>query len=208
MSAFKAVGQVTRDAAWTPEELVAAKGDLFKGISSGRARLQLHLGTRRVATWPSGAGWTPDAAARGATGAAATLRTDADGSGSVVLPLPVMDAPEELTQDRATTPEPGLPCTAASHDDVSRRPCPRRPAGDVGAAAGSSPWRSPSSTWACRSWRTGAPGPTGSPHPIQTSGGNDVPEEIWFLAQTPVGAPARPQSAGERLAERAGRAST
>ena len=35
MSAFKAVGQVTRDKAWTPEELVAAKGDLFKGISSG-----------------------------------------------------------------------------------------------------------------------------------------------------------------------------
>ena len=35
MSAFKAVGQVERDAAWSPEELVAAKGELFKGISSG-----------------------------------------------------------------------------------------------------------------------------------------------------------------------------
>ncbi len=35
MSAFKAAGQVTRDSAWTPEELVAAKGELFKGISSG-----------------------------------------------------------------------------------------------------------------------------------------------------------------------------
>ena len=35
MSAFKAVGQVTRESAWTPSELVAAKGDLFKGISSG-----------------------------------------------------------------------------------------------------------------------------------------------------------------------------
>ena len=35
MSAFKAVGQVTRDKAWTPSELVAAKGDMFKGISSG-----------------------------------------------------------------------------------------------------------------------------------------------------------------------------
>ena len=35
MSAFKAVGQVTAQTAWTPEELVAAKGDLFKGISSG-----------------------------------------------------------------------------------------------------------------------------------------------------------------------------
>ncbi len=35
MSAFQAVGQVTRDAAWTPEELIAHKGELFKGISSG-----------------------------------------------------------------------------------------------------------------------------------------------------------------------------
>jgi NAD(P)-dependent dehydrogenase (short-subunit alcohol dehydrogenase family) len=35
MSAFKAVGQVERDAEWSPEELVAAKGELFKGISSG-----------------------------------------------------------------------------------------------------------------------------------------------------------------------------
>ncbi len=34
MSAFKAVGQVTRESAWTPEELVAAKDELFKGISS------------------------------------------------------------------------------------------------------------------------------------------------------------------------------
>ena len=35
MSAFHAAGQVTRDSAWTPEELVAAKGELFEGISSG-----------------------------------------------------------------------------------------------------------------------------------------------------------------------------
>ena len=35
MSAFQAAGQVTRDSAWTPEELVAAKGELFRGISSG-----------------------------------------------------------------------------------------------------------------------------------------------------------------------------
>ena len=34
MSCFKAAGQVTRDAAWSPEELVAAKGELFKGIGS------------------------------------------------------------------------------------------------------------------------------------------------------------------------------
>jgi NAD(P)-dependent dehydrogenase (short-subunit alcohol dehydrogenase family) len=35
MSTFKALGQVTRDTAWTPSELVAAKADLFKGLSSG-----------------------------------------------------------------------------------------------------------------------------------------------------------------------------
>ena len=35
MSAFQPAGEVTRDAAWTPEELIAAKGDLFKGIGSG-----------------------------------------------------------------------------------------------------------------------------------------------------------------------------
>jgi hypothetical protein len=35
MSAFKVAGQVTREAAWTPSELVAAKDELFKGISSG-----------------------------------------------------------------------------------------------------------------------------------------------------------------------------
>ena len=35
MSAFQAIGQVTRDKAWTPSELVAAKGDMFNGISSG-----------------------------------------------------------------------------------------------------------------------------------------------------------------------------
>jgi NAD(P)-dependent dehydrogenase (short-subunit alcohol dehydrogenase family) len=35
MSAFKPVGQVTRDAAWTPQELIEAKGQLFDGIDSG-----------------------------------------------------------------------------------------------------------------------------------------------------------------------------
>ncbi|HSZ37945.1 MAG TPA: SDR family oxidoreductase [Acidimicrobiales bacterium] len=35
MSAFQAIGQVRRGKAWTPSDLVAAKGDLFKGISSG-----------------------------------------------------------------------------------------------------------------------------------------------------------------------------
>ena len=35
MSAFKPVGQLTREAEWSPEQLVAAKGDLFKGVSSG-----------------------------------------------------------------------------------------------------------------------------------------------------------------------------
>jgi NAD(P)-dependent dehydrogenase (short-subunit alcohol dehydrogenase family) len=35
MSAFQAIGKVSRDKAWTPSELVAAKDDMFKGISSG-----------------------------------------------------------------------------------------------------------------------------------------------------------------------------
>jgi 3-oxoacyl-[acyl-carrier protein] reductase len=35
MGGFHPVGEVHRDHAWTPAELVAAKGDLFKGVSSG-----------------------------------------------------------------------------------------------------------------------------------------------------------------------------
>jgi NAD(P)-dependent dehydrogenase (short-subunit alcohol dehydrogenase family) len=35
MSAYKPVGQLTREAEWTPGQLLAAKGDLFKGVSSG-----------------------------------------------------------------------------------------------------------------------------------------------------------------------------
>ena len=34
-TAFQPVGEVHRDHAWTPQELIEAKGDLFKGISSG-----------------------------------------------------------------------------------------------------------------------------------------------------------------------------
>jgi NAD(P)-dependent dehydrogenase (short-subunit alcohol dehydrogenase family) len=32
---FHPVGEIHRDSAWTPEELIEAKGELFKGISSG-----------------------------------------------------------------------------------------------------------------------------------------------------------------------------
>jgi NAD(P)-dependent dehydrogenase (short-subunit alcohol dehydrogenase family) len=32
---FHPVGELHRDSAWTPEELIAAKGELFRGISSG-----------------------------------------------------------------------------------------------------------------------------------------------------------------------------
>jgi len=32
---FHPIGELHRDSAWTPEELIAAKGELFKGISSG-----------------------------------------------------------------------------------------------------------------------------------------------------------------------------
>jgi len=35
MGGFNPVGEIKRDAEWTPEELIAAKGDLFKGIGSG-----------------------------------------------------------------------------------------------------------------------------------------------------------------------------
>jgi NAD(P)-dependent dehydrogenase (short-subunit alcohol dehydrogenase family) len=35
MGGFHPVGEIHRDSMWTPEELAAAKGDLFKGISSG-----------------------------------------------------------------------------------------------------------------------------------------------------------------------------
>jgi 3-oxoacyl-[acyl-carrier protein] reductase len=35
MGGFHPVGEVHRDHAWTPKELVEAKGELFKGISSG-----------------------------------------------------------------------------------------------------------------------------------------------------------------------------
>jgi NAD(P)-dependent dehydrogenase (short-subunit alcohol dehydrogenase family) len=35
MSTPQPIGQLTRDGSWSPEELIAAKGDLFKGIDSG-----------------------------------------------------------------------------------------------------------------------------------------------------------------------------
>jgi len=35
MGGFHVVGEIHRDHAWTPEEMVAAKGELFKGISPG-----------------------------------------------------------------------------------------------------------------------------------------------------------------------------
>jgi NAD(P)-dependent dehydrogenase (short-subunit alcohol dehydrogenase family) len=35
MSAFKPVGEISRQAEWTPQDLIAAKGDLFKGLDTG-----------------------------------------------------------------------------------------------------------------------------------------------------------------------------
>jgi NAD(P)-dependent dehydrogenase (short-subunit alcohol dehydrogenase family) len=35
MSTFQPLGQVTRDTPWTPQELIEAKGELFRGIDSG-----------------------------------------------------------------------------------------------------------------------------------------------------------------------------
>jgi hypothetical protein len=41
MSAFVPVGQVTRDHAWTPQELLDAKGELFSGIDSAIGPFEL-----------------------------------------------------------------------------------------------------------------------------------------------------------------------
>jgi NAD(P)-dependent dehydrogenase (short-subunit alcohol dehydrogenase family) len=38
MSAFQPVGELIRDAEWSPQDLIAAKGDLFKGLDSGVAK--------------------------------------------------------------------------------------------------------------------------------------------------------------------------
>jgi hypothetical protein len=35
MSSYHPVGQLTREAEWTPQQLIEAKGELFKGVSSG-----------------------------------------------------------------------------------------------------------------------------------------------------------------------------
>jgi hypothetical protein len=96
------------------------------------------------------------------------LRTDADGLLPVVSLSLVSGTAPGLTTDRATTPE-GGPRHAR---DARRRP-----------------WLVPTgvaivylalSLLANRSaWSQGIA------HTIQPSGGNDVPEEVWFLAQTP-----------------------
>ena len=41
MSAFEPVGQVSRDHAWTPQELLAAKGELFRGVDSAIGPFEL-----------------------------------------------------------------------------------------------------------------------------------------------------------------------
>jgi NAD(P)-dependent dehydrogenase (short-subunit alcohol dehydrogenase family) len=38
MSAFQPVGEISRDAAWSPQDLIDAKGDLFKGLDTGVAK--------------------------------------------------------------------------------------------------------------------------------------------------------------------------
>jgi NAD(P)-dependent dehydrogenase (short-subunit alcohol dehydrogenase family) len=38
MSAFQPVGEISRDAAWSPQDLIEAKGDLFKGLDTGIAK--------------------------------------------------------------------------------------------------------------------------------------------------------------------------
>jgi hypothetical protein len=41
MSAFQPVGHVTRGDAWTPRELLSAKGELFRGIDSAIGPFEL-----------------------------------------------------------------------------------------------------------------------------------------------------------------------
>jgi hypothetical protein len=41
MSAFQPVGHVSRDHAWTPGELLSAKGELFRGIDSAIGPFEL-----------------------------------------------------------------------------------------------------------------------------------------------------------------------
>jgi hypothetical protein len=99
------------------------------------------------------------------------LRTDADGFLPVVSPFLVSDAAPVLTADRIATPErdPRGPRHAR---DARRRPW----LVTTGVAV---VYLGLSLLANRNAWSQGIA------HSIQTSGGNDVPEEVWFLAQTP-----------------------
>jgi hypothetical protein len=97
----------------------------------------------------------------------ATLRIDADGPRPVVPPNQVSGA-AVLTHDHAAPPEPGSPPTPGG---PSRRWQVTTLVAVVYLALSLLANRG---AWA-----------HGIAHSIQTSGGNDVLEEIWFLAQTP-----------------------
>jgi hypothetical protein len=104
----------------------------------------------------------------GDVGATATLRTDADGSPLVVSPSLVSDIAPVLTEERVALPERG-PRHAR---DPRRRPW--LVTGGVAVVYLALSLLANRSAWT-----------QGVAHTIQTAGGNDVPEEIWFLAQTP-----------------------
>jgi hypothetical protein len=99
---------------------------------------------------------------------AATLRTNADGFRVVVSGPFVTDTASVLAHD-ATTPPQGTP----RHTRTGSRRGWLVTAGVTVVYLGLSILAN-RSAWA-----------HGIGHSIQTSGGNDVPEEIWFLAQTP-----------------------
>ena len=99
---------------------------------------------------------------------AATLRTNADGFGAVVSG-PLVTNTSSAAADDVTTPPLGTPRHA--------RTDPRR--GWLVTAAVAVVYLGLSMLANRSAWAHGIA------HSIQTAGGNDVPEEVWFLAQTP-----------------------
>src|ERR1700728_2780067 len=108
--------------------------------------------------------------AHGTAGRTATFPFDADGSRPVVSAPLVSDTAAVLTPPVAAAPEAG-PRHPRSRSGSSRRWLVTTAVAVVYLAlsclANGSAWTH------------------GIAHTIQSSGGNDVPEEIWFLAQTP-----------------------
>jgi len=102
-------------------------------------------------------------------GATATLRTDAEGSDPVALPSLVSQTAPVLTEDRVAAAKDG-----PRHARNARRSRPWLVTAGVAVVYLALSLLANRSAWS-----------QGIAHTIQTAGGNDVPEEVWFLAQTP-----------------------